>query len=129
MTMTLPAGTYTIADPIELGREQYEAWLGQFLAVNHAKVLTEGSNALLVIADFGGDGTYSATVTDERSARVEIPVDTGMVALMPSRMVKGKGRASITFKRPAAVTLTKFGHMTGTVRVSDGHSQFFIDFA
>jgi hypothetical protein len=135
--MILPPGEYYVVDPSYVMGDVFDDYVEEFIKVKNAKIFSDGDSKLLAITDFGGDGTYDGTIETQgkRPRKISIPVDAGMVSLIPVKMVKEIGAAislgphpKVKFKSSAQIYLTKKKGMTSTVEVTDGFSNVYIDF-
>ena len=166
--MILPPSEYYVVDPSYVMGDVYDDFVDEFIPIKNAKILrlmvgstpltankkgtyspkllrgglSEGDYKFLIITDFGGDGTYDGIIETQgkRPRKIHIPVDVGMVSLIPVKMVKeigakilGGPHPKVKFKNPAQIYLTRVSYgadkgMTSTVEVTDGFSKVYIDF-
>jgi hypothetical protein len=138
--LTLPAGEYYVVDPCYVLGDVYDEFIQDFMKLDYAKIYTYEKYKFLVTSGFGGDGTYDGHITGAKSRKIRVPVDAGMVALIPVALVKAIGGAArypkVKFTKSASVTLKKvkktshpnYAGMLNAFKVSDGHNSVEVNF-
>lgn len=151
-SLRLDAGDYYIVDPSYVLGDVLNEMLPQIFKQRNAKVYKRGNKrrlklrdyTFLIVSDFGGDGMYDGVIHSTRRRKIQVPVDSGMVGVIPVALVKEIGLPrtrylkpypKITFDRPASVKIHKSrGNdlpkgATAAFEVSDGENKVEVHFA
>jgi hypothetical protein len=151
-SLRLDSGDYYIVDPSYVLGDVFNEMLPQIFKQRNAKVYKRGNKrrlklrdyTFLIVSDFGGDGLYDGVIHSTRRQKIQVPVDSGMVGVIPVALVKEIGLPrsryqkrypKITFARPATVKIHKSrGNdlpkgATAGFEVSDGENKVEVHFA
>lgn len=129
----LPAGAYWVADPSYVFGRNWAEKCDEMLDIVNVGVLQDAGHPYVVVADFGGDGLYDGTVkTTEGSTTIRVPVDAGMMGLIPvalSAKAPYRNAATVAFAKPVRVQVERDARgMTTGWQASDGATSVRVGF-